>query len=76
MSDDFFDHFDDKIEVDWDKISATKIESIFKKLSEQEADEIFKEMQAAIDINNKKKTIMQYSLTILKLAAKYGLKFV
>lgn len=72
----FFDNFDNKIEIDWNKITTEKLDKMFKQLSEQEATEVFNQMQAAIDTNNKRKTMIKWSFIALQLAIKYGLKVV
>ncbi len=74
MSDDFFSAFGDEIEADWDEVTEERVNTLFNKLEEQDAERIFTEMKNAIDVNNRNKAIAQIGFLVLQEAAKLGLK--
>ena len=74
--DEFFDSFDDEIEIDWSKVSMQRIEKMYSKLSAQDADKIFSQLKGVIDENNKKKAIINATFAVLQVAVKLGLKVI
>jgi hypothetical protein len=73
-SGDFFDAFDDGISVDWSKISEADLDIMLQKLSKQDVEKIFTDLQAAIASNNKKKAIVNITLRVLDMAVRLGMK--
>lgn len=76
MGDEFFDAFDDGIDVDWSKIKEEDLNKMIDKLEDQEAEAIFTELKDAIATNNRNKAIVKVALTILQTAVKLGMKVV
>jgi len=74
--DEFFDSFDDEMEIDWSKVSMQRIEKMYAKLSAQDADKIFSQLKGVIDENNKKKAIINATFAVLQVAVKLGLKVI
>lgn len=75
-SGDFFNAFGDEIKVDWSKISEVELKAMLQKLSRQDVEKIFTDLQDAIASNNKKKAIVKVTLQILDMAVKLGMKVV
>ena len=71
---DFFDAFDDEIEANWDEVTEERVNALFGKLKEQDAERIFTEMKEAINVNNRNKAIAQIGLLVLQEAVKLGVK--
>lgn len=75
-NDDFFDAFGDGIQVDWSKINSEELDKIMATLNKQEVEKIFGSLQEAIDLNNKRKSIVDVTLKVLAVAVKLGMKVV
>lgn len=75
-SSDFFSAFDDNIVIDWSKVSEADLDTMLQKLSKQDVEKIFTELQSAIEANNKRKAIVKITLQVLDMAVKLGMKVV
>lgn len=71
----FWDRIKGKeLKVKWEKITQENIADWYKELDDQDVDRVFAELQNVIDDNNRKKALIKASVTILKMAAKLGVK--
>lgn len=75
-TDEFFDAFEDGIEIKWDNIKEEDIEKLVDKLEDQKVEAIFAELKSVIESNKTKKAIVKTTLTVLQVVAKLGAKFI
>jgi pyoverdine/dityrosine biosynthesis protein Dit1 len=73
-NDDFFDAFPDGIQVDWSKISSDDLNKMMDTLNKQDVEKIFNSLQEAIDLNDKRKSIVDVTLKVLQVAINLGMK--
>jgi len=70
----FFDRIRGKrLAVKWEKITYKNIEKLYEELDDQQAEEVFEELQRVIATNNKRKALVKASVAILKMAGKIGI---
>lgn len=74
--DSFFDSFDDDLEIDWSKVSIDRVNKLYAKLSDQDIEKVFSDLRDVTDSNNKKKSIIATTFTVLQVAVKLGLKVI
>jgi DNA replication protein DnaD len=74
--DDFFDAFGDGIQVDWSKISSEELDKMLDTLNKQDVEKIFNALQEAVDLNNKRKSIVDVTLKVLEVAVSLGMKVI